>query len=706
MNIKARPLFVKWGVVLLCFGAYLTAGYFLQSRFGTAVAVLSALPVAVAGLVFGFYGGIAAAAATVLLNRLAFYSFDGTSFFSFTGAGSIPGALGLALFGATVGTLRGEIKKRRDSERLLRAKEAELNKRLLELDAMARIELALSETERIGLANVLELIAASARELIPSATQAVIHSLDSENNLLIPAAVIGFENIRDGNAKMRLGEGIAGQAIARRETINIADVQTDPRFLNLGAPVNFRSLLVTPIISGEQALGTISAQSAQPHAFTSNEERLLHTLGAHAAIAIENARLIDSTRQSLRETNALYSISRGLLALDADELLDDTVNLLAKNFGYYLVQVYLIDPATKELTLKACNGASRTFTAERNYRLAAGAGIVGHVAETCSPFLTNDVKQVIFYVHDPLHPNVKSEMAAPIRADGRLLGVLDIQQEESATLTKRDLQLTGIVADHLAASLQKAELYESLQKSLQQEKNMRSQLRQNERLAIMGRLLASVSHELNNPLQAIQNALFLLREEKGISQQGQNDLEIVLAESERMAGLIERLRDTYRPAQAENLQATLVNSIVENVHALLATHLRKNGVAFEFHPDPELPFTMAQEGQIRQVMLNLMINAVEAMPEGGKLTVSTKFLKSAREIMVSVSDTGKGIAPDILPRIFEPFVTNKKSGTGIGLTISHDIVVKHGGRIAAENKPGETGTLFSVWLPIISTEAA
>ncbi len=202
MNIKARPLFVKWGVVLLCFGAYLTAGYFLQSRFGTAVAVLSALPVAVAGLVFGFYGGIAAAAATVLLNRLAFYSFDGTSFFSFTGAGSIPGALGLALFGATVGTLRGEIKKRRDSERLLRAKEAELNKRLLELDAMARIELALSETERIGLANVLELIAASARELIPSATQAVIHSLDSENNLLIPAAVIGFENIRDGNAKM------------------------------------------------------------------------------------------------------------------------------------------------------------------------------------------------------------------------------------------------------------------------------------------------------------------------------------------------------------------------------------------------------------------------------------------------------------------------------------------------------------------------
>lgn len=577
--------------------------------------------------------------------------------------------------------------------------DAELKRQLRESDALARIARTLSESERVGLSNVLELIVASAKELIPNSHQAVIHSLDSENNLLTPEAAIGFENPREGRAKMRLGEGIAGQAVLNRETLNITDVQTDPRFLDLGGPVQFRSLLVTPIISGERILGAISVQSREPQAFSQNEMKLLRTLGTQAAIAIDNARLLESTRLALRETNALYRISRGLLALNSDELLEDAVVLLEKNFGYHLVQVYLSAPKTGDLVLKASSGETHEMIAERSHRLKAGSGIVGHVAETRKPFFTNDVGQVIFHIRNPLRPNVKSELAAPIEAAGRLLGVLDIQQEEAITFTERDLQLAEIVADQLAASLQKADLYESLQESLEHEKSIRNQLVQNERLAVMGRLLASVSHELNNPLQAIQNALFLLKEEKGISIQGRNDLEIVLAESERMAGLIERLRDTYRPAQAEDLQPANLNNIIEDVCALLATHLRKNEVAFEFHPDQELPVVSAQPDQIRQVVLNLLVNAVDAMPSGGKLTTSTAFLKDSQEVLLSVCDTGMGIPPAILPIIFDPFVTNKKRGTGIGLTISHDIIVKHGGRITAENNPGGGGATFKIWLP-------
>ena len=109
---------------------------------------------------------------------------------------------------------------------------------------------------------------------------------------------------------------------------------------------------------------------------------------------------------------------------------------------------------------------------------------------------------------------------------------------------------------------------------------MRDQLVQNERLATMGRLLASVSHELNNPLQAIQNALFLLREEKGISAQGKQDLDIVLSESERMAALISRLRATYRPAQVGDFHPMQINDLIEDVYALIATHLRHNEISF------------------------------------------------------------------------------------------------------------------------------
>jgi signal transduction histidine kinase len=109
---------------------------------------------------------------------------------------------------------------------------------------------------------------------------------------------------------------------------------------------------------------------------------------------------------------------------------------------------------------------------------------------------------------------------------------------------------------------------------------------------------------------------------------------------------------------------------------------------------------MTIKDQIRQVALNLMVNAAEAMTGGGRLSVQTRFLEDTREALVCVSDTGPGIAPSILPHIFEPFVTDKKQGTGIGLAISQDIVVKHRGRIAAENNPDEAGASFKVWLPV------
>lgn len=228
---------------------------------------------------------------------------------------------------------------------------------------------------------------------------------------------------------------------------------------------------------------------------------------------------------------------------------------------------------------------------------------------------------------------------------------------------------------------------------------MRIQLVQSEKLAVMGRLLASVSHELNNPLQAIQNALFLLREERGISSQGKQDLEIVLSESERMAALIERLRATYRPHQIQDFHPVQLNNIIESVFALIATHLRHNQIAFEFYPDPNLPPLPGLANELREVLLNLSMNAVEAMTDGGRLSVSTQYLPESCEALLMVADNGPGIEPSILPNVFDAFVTNKASGTGLGLTISYDIVQKHRGRIKAENNP-EGGTIFSIWLPV------
>jgi signal transduction histidine kinase len=580
--------------------------------------------------------------------------------------------------------------------------EADIQKRLRESDALANISHALSETEHVGLSKVLQLIASSAKELIPATEQAVIHLMDEELKMLTAKEVIGYggDNTTWKLLKIRPNEGVAGLVIVSGETINIADIRTDPRYLLYGAPPSYRSLMVAPVQSGERKLGTISVQSSLVGAFTQDEKRLLSTLGTQAAIAIENAHLLESTQQALKETNALHRINQGLIAsLDAQELLQDVVELLQKNFGYYHVQIYVADPDTGDFIMRAASGEIGKQLKEQGYRLLAGEGIVGYTAETDMPFFTNNVDESVSFVRNPLLPNTKSELAVPVKIEERIVGLLDIQQMPPGYLTHRDIQLVSAVADQLAIALQKAELYADLQTSLQMEKAIRNQMVQSERLSIMGRLLASVSHELNNPLQAIQNALFLLRDEKRISAQGKQDLEIVLSEAERMSELIGRLRATYRATQMEDFQLSQINNIIEDVYALIATHLRHNEITFKFHPDSELPMIPVLTDQIRQVLLNLLMNAVEAMTNGGSLSVTTHLLADSDEILIRISDTGPGIDPSILPNIFEPFVTDKERGTGLGLTITYDIILKHRGRIQAENNP-QRGATFSVWLPV------
>jgi signal transduction histidine kinase len=583
--------------------------------------------------------------------------------------------------------------------------EADIQKRLQESDTLAKITRALSETERIGLQTVLQLIVTSAKELISSAEQAVIHLLDEEQQLLTAEAVVGYaENVTTWKLlKIRPNEGVAGLVIVSGETINIADISTDPRFLPTSTLPSYRSLMVAPLQSGERKLGTISVQSSLVNAFTKAESQLLSELGIQASIAIENTNLLERTKQSLKETNVLYHINQGLAAssFDPDQLMDMVVDILYNNFRYYHIHIYLIDPQSGHLVSRHGRGeAAQEFT-KMDARLPVATGIIGHVAETRQPFITNNVNDVIFYYRHPLLPDTKSELAVPIMINGEALGVLDVK--DRSNIPPHHLSMMSAIANQLAVALQKANLYAELQKSLEQEKTTRNQLVQNERLAIMGRLLASVSHELNNPLQAIQNALFLLKEEKGISTQGQQDLNIVLAESERMGNMIEQLRATYRPIQAEDFHPTQMNEIIEAIHALISPHLRHNQIAFEFHPEPELPAIPALSDQIRQVVLNLLMNAVEAMPTGGNLTVGTKLLEDTNEILLTVSDTGSGISSAILPNIFEAFVTNKQQGTGLGLTITYDIVIKHRGRISAENDK-DHGAIFKVWLPTKNRE--
>ncbi len=199
---------------------------------------------------------------------------------------------------------------------------------LNETKALMQIGQTLGETERVGLDVVLQLIVDSARELIPQADKTVIHLVDKDSQSLIPKAISGsLQNEKTiPFLKMSIESGAAGQALRQGITINIADVNNDPRFLKSTVKPLYASLLVSPVQTPGKQLGTISVESEKIHAFSDHEAELLKALGSQAAIAIENTRLLESTQQSLKEVNALYKISQGLAAsLDTDQLIQDVV---------------------------------------------------------------------------------------------------------------------------------------------------------------------------------------------------------------------------------------------------------------------------------------------------------------------------------------------------------------------------------------------
>jgi len=580
--------------------------------------------------------------------------------------------------------------------------EQKINKQLNEAKVLAKIEKSLSENESIGVDIVLQNIVNAVQQIIPNAKQVVLHLLeeDEEENVLIPRAVAGYKKGSKKRLRMHHGEGIAGRVIETGEMISIDDVRVDPRFIQKTIQTSIRALAVVPILHKERNIGTISIHSEKERAFSSTEIDLLGRFGTQVAIAIENARLLESTLQDAKEINALYHLARNMNTfLEPEDLLRETVTFLQKSFNYYHIQIYLLEGENGNLIAQFGDGVIGNKLSEDGFTVLTGSGIVGYVAEMKDPFFTNNVNNVINFIYNPKLPDTKSEMCLPIKTSDKFIGVLDIHEKPPKSISLRQMKLMNTVADQLAITLHKINLYKELQSALDHEKNMRIQLLQNERLALVGRLLASVSHELNNPLQAIQNSLFLLNSEENLSTQGKLDMEIILSEVDRITSLIGRLRATYRPSRDDDFQNIDLNVTVEDVHELVTTHMRHKNIAFEFFPYTDLPPILGNPDQIRQVVLNLFLNAIEAMQLGGTLIVQTEILPEQEGVLLSVTDTGTGISPKILPHIFDPFITDKDDGTGLGLSITYDIIKQHDGEIMAENNP-EGGATFKVWFPV------
>ncbi|OQY16547.1 MAG: hypothetical protein B6I35_15725, partial [Anaerolineaceae bacterium 4572_32.2] len=225
-----------------------------------------------------------------------------------------------------------------------------------------------------------------------------------------------------------------------------------------------------------------------------------------------------------------------------------------------------------------------------------------------------------------------------------------------------------------------------------------AQLVQAEKMAVVGRLAASIAHEINNPLQAIHNSMHLSLH-KGLSEAKRFEyLEMAQSEVRRLIEIVQRMLNFYRPSRGDMLPAD-INEIVENVLALAHKRLQHSKVSVDISLASNLPFAPVVPDQIIQVFLNIVINAIEAMPAGGRLRLETLLSEDGKWVVIRFQDTGVGMSAEQVANLFEPFHTTKTDGTGLGLAISYGIVERHGGVIEASSQSGQ-GATFVVKLPV------
>ena len=424
-------------------------------------------------------------------------------------------------------------------------------------------------------------------------------------------------------------------------------------------------------------------------------------------------KLNQSLARRARELAALNKASRAMASsLNLKGVLETVIVEVRRLLDAEGASVLLREPALAgdELVFAASDspGAEKLI----GTRMPATAGIAGAVLqERQSARVDNAQNDPRFYkqVDATTGLTTRSLLAVPLVFKGQVRGVIEAVNKASGAFDEHDLELLEAMAGSAVTAIENARLYQAEREQYNRLQASQTRLIQAEKMEALGRLIASIAHEINNPLQAVLGCLELFREElddHARREKLQRYLGIVETETERIATIVRRVRDFYRPARRE-MQPTDVHVVLGGVLELAGKQLQHHNIVTEREWAEDLPLIQANSDHLKQVFLNLVLNAIDAIPErGGTLRIRTasdqmpgadnRLLPAVR---VEFSDTGAGMSPEVVAHLFEPFFTTKTGGTGLGLAVSYEIIQAHSGQISVKSQKG-IGTTFTILLPV------
>jgi len=318
------------------------------------------------------------------------------------------------------------------------------------------------------------------------------------------------------------------------------------------------------------------------------------------------------------------------------------------------------------------------------------------------------ISDILEHIADPAEReiigNFDPGLIVPLMYQSNLTGVMILLDKVSATeFTMDDVEFLSILGSQISVAIENSRLYEAEKKATGQLRAAQQLLVDSERLAALGELSAKVAHEVNNPLGIIKNYMLLLKRSVAENPESLEYAEIASQEIDRIARIVRELLDFHRPKK-ETFRRTDLVKVLKETLTLLKTRYETQNVKVVAEIEPDLPTISASPENLKQVIMNIVMNACDIMPEGGMLTV--QLIREGMWLVLSFSDTGPGIPDETVPRIFEPFYTTKEAGkgTGLGLSVCYGIIKQHDGAITYHNLTN--GGSFVIRLPIPSAEDA
>jgi signal transduction histidine kinase len=520
-----------------------------------------------------------------------------------------------------------------------------------------------------------------------SANSASISLLDASSNTLLIEVQRGLPEKSQG-FELPLGIGITGWVAAHGEALLCPDVTKEEKYFQLDERV--RAEMAAPLTEGGRTVGALNVDSCEVNAFKYEDLRLLVLMAKEASRVLENMWMVQQLRKKADQLQSLVLLSQDISGTRKfDQVLETISREGLLLLGCRLSAFFLYDQKQDILQLQCLQDGKGI----RNYNeelkpgdSLLGSALRGHRQVQTSDLLRTEEHHFIDLIRTE---NLTSMLVTPVVFEDVPIGLLTHYIDRPHRFHDDEQMIARALADLGAIAIENARLYGRVFDS-------EESMRKSERLTTLGTLAAEIAHEIRNPLMVVRLLFDSLKLSEENDYNKAKDLTVIrekLNHLEQIAGRIlefGKSRESFR-------KVTRVQEILEDAVLLVRLKLEQSQVNLSWNDHFQDEKVFVDKGQIQQVLLNLILNALEVMPNGGELFIDSEFVEGRANIYVR--DQGQGITEELREKIFESFLTGRKDGTGLGLTISKRIMRAHDGDLELV-ETGVGGTTFKISLPL------